>query len=287
MAFRTSCPRIAVRRSRGSACALAVVLAGLGGAARADASACTPPPYFVAVDATERLKGLEDVPGFQYVSVERRVFTVSNLRCLAKTLRDLPVSKIGLSVFIFDQRWAAADFDAGDVMTMSRAIAQSFRYLRARIDIDPKSGKESITLTPMGHKRGAEFESRIDLADEGAPSCRYALSSRCLLAFNAIEPPAAAPAGGRISVTLQATRARSGDISNVRMLSARGGSTLARNQWASAAIKNLRTWWFEPAPRADRLRVTYDVGGPAAAAADGGLQLRFAGDALVTAYAIK
>jgi len=137
---------------------IAAVLMGPSGLAGFDAGACLPPPYFVAVDATERIKGLEDVPGYQYVSIARPALTLKNLRCLAKTLRDEPIAKIGLSVYVFDARWAAADFDGGDVMTMTREIAQSFRYLRARIEIDPKAGEQSLTLTPLGHKRGEEFE---------------------------------------------------------------------------------------------------------------------------------
>jgi hypothetical protein len=266
---------------------IAAVLMGPSGLAGV-AAACLPPPYFVAVDATARVKGLEDVPGFRHVSVARPLFTVSNLRCLAKTFRDEPISKIGLFVYIFDTRWAAADFQGGDVMTMTRAIAQSDRMLRARFVIDPNTREQSLTLMPLGQQRGDEFESRIDIADDGSPSCRFALSSRCLLVFDIIEPPAAAPAGARISVTLQASRARSGDVSNVRILSARGGSTRERTRWTSAAVKNLKTWWFEPSPHADRLRVTYEVGaGPPRAVASGELHVQLAGDALVTARATR
>ena len=74
----------------------------------------------------------------------------------------------------------------------------------------------------------------------------------------------------------------------MRILSARGGSTRERARWTSAAVKNLPTWWFEPSPHADRLRVTYEVGaGPPQAVASGELQVQLASDALVTARATR
>src|SRR5258708_2759367 len=112
---------------------------------------CVPPKYFVAVEGTSREGDLKDVPGFQYINIAPNDFTVANLRCLANTLRHDPIAEPGLWLYVFDARWAAADFDAGDVMTMTRSILQSFRLLRARITINDKEERDEIVLTPLGH----------------------------------------------------------------------------------------------------------------------------------------
>jgi hypothetical protein len=216
---------------------------------------CAPPQYFVAVDGTSPAPGPEKVPGFKQISIARSDFTVSNLKCLARVFRNEPSAKVGLTVFVFDTRWAAADFFGGDVMTMAREIAQSYRYLRAEIEIDPATAS-SITLKPLGYKNGSEFESRIGLDGDGS-ECRFQVGSRCLLAFDPIE--GVKESDGSASVTLDASLGRNGDVTGVHVVAAQG-LPAARRRLTSAAMRNARTWWFEPMGRRDNLRISYRLG---------------------------
>ena len=105
-----------------------VIGAGLMIVCRASSTfgACRPPEYVVAKNESSPLG---DVPGYMQVSVSRNDFTLQNLTCLAGVLKGAFYSEHGLTVFLFDNPYAAAAFvpvhpePTSDVLT-------SYKYIR-------------------------------------------------------------------------------------------------------------------------------------------------------------
>lgn len=254
---RQMCATRARRPRLAGALALCVLGALSLGAARKGGApaACEAPPHFIAVDATTPAGEF----GFLQVSLAKPQFTLDNLMCLARTLgRAHPDGD--LTIFVFDARYAAGEFIPLS-MELTPQIQRSNRQLRATYTRKASAREELLQLTPLGYGRAADFDTRIDLSADAAPTCRFSLDHRCLFAFDALDVPTG-PAWLSFtgSVKLAGSVGASGEVGRVRLMSARGSSPAIVKRATAAAIENVTTWWFEPAPRERGVEVTYRFG---------------------------
>lgn len=241
------------------ACSLGVVNVSARGVA------CAPPPFFVALDAPAR----DDAPGLMKISIARPQFTLENLVCLVRTFKEDHSSNKGLTILVFDARYAADEFVPSE-MALSPQIFQNYKQLLATYVFDPANHDEHVSLSPLGYGRDERFDSRIDLTSDAMPRCRFGLDNRCLFVFDTLdlasEPRLPTFTG---SVVLQGSIRPDGNVTGVRVLSARGTSTALLKRVTTAATDHVKAWWFEPAPRENRFRATYQFGPGGPSAHDG------------------
>jgi hypothetical protein len=236
--------------------ALLLRVAFFASAARAAAEPCTPPPHFVAVD----IPGLRDAPGFMQVSLPSAQFSIENLVCLVRTLKQEHFSEQGLTIFIFDSRYAADEFVPTDY-ELSPAILRNNRLMRAMYMFNPSAHKEDVRLTPFGYHSESVFDTRIDLGVDAPQPCRVTLDNRCLLVFDALDverlPPLENASG---SVVLKGRIGPDGQLGHLRVASVGAKSAAVWKRFSALSIASLRTWWFEPAPRGTDVQITVHLG---------------------------
>jgi len=132
------------------------------------------------------------------------------------------------------------------------------RHVRAVYWLNSTPPENYLELTPLGWEmespRTRELVTRIDLAVDTPPGCKFAVAERCLIAFAAYRYPG--EYRKQVSygaVTLTGRISRSGKVEAIRET----GKTTASRGLAAEAIDNLKTWRFEPASREDPIEITY------------------------------
>jgi hypothetical protein len=253
-------------------------------AADAVAQDCIPPRHFIALDVA----AMSDAPGLVKVSVPRPQFTLANLVCLVRALKKERVSEQGVTILIFDARYAADEWVISE-LEVSPSSIRNDRLMRATYVLRPSKHQESLTLTPLGWHSGSNVDSRIDLTVDAPQPCRFAVDNRCLLVFDAFDLdrlPSMENAAG--SVVLHGRIGAGGELGRLRVASISGKAAAVCRRLSTVAIANVKTWWFEPASRGTDIRITLHFGvGMAQAARDGPIVLDVSNFLTMTATAGK
>lgn len=118
-----------------------------------------------------------------------------------------------------------------------------------------RSVKNCLEVTPLGLQSGESYTTRIELPVTRKAHCRLELGSRCVLALDPLQYPKDA-LRDRLSgmVTLAGQVNRDGTVTGVHVVKPQ---TALPDRLVREAIKNLETWWVEPSPRQDKIRITY------------------------------
>lgn len=226
-----------------------------------------------------------------HVSLPAAEFTLANLVCLYHHVKELP--NLGPvwegepgSLLVFDVPWAAAFFTVRG-MGREQINNDSDAHALAEFFIDRKTGAEELHLRPFGWAAGPERgmdESIIDLSQPGRPRCRREFQQRCLLAVRDRGIQDEAIGVERARLTWSGRVRPDGTLSNLRLESTQGVPAADRDRLVRATRNHARGWWFEPATRTDRIRVTFALGDAAReASSPADLQLEFSHYVTITA----
>jgi hypothetical protein len=201
--------------------------------------------------------------GVATVSVRPDDITVTNLLCLAQGLRATYPEWRRVAVLFFAsleaaQRWTP-ERQLVDYVGPPPPFWKWETDMRAGYFLDTEQGEEYLLLTPFGWNAGRdELATRIDFPLAGTPRCTISIGSRCLMAWDRFEYPSDATGGGASgSVIIEGRIGRDGAVSSVRATDGGAFPETAAKVLASAAVKHVSTWRFEPSTRDDRFRITY------------------------------
>jgi len=214
---------------------------------------CVPPHYKVGrkleTNATDTMLN---------ISISLEDFAPKRLGCLAEALRQR-YSNRNLDVTIFSAPEVARNYYP-EVEQTSRTV-----YMNSKLHASYKYNKEKhedyLFLVPDGRSLSVDspFNTRINLPVSGAaPVCRLAVNGRCLLEFQHLYYPfLGTKTTGSGDVTVTGRIRPSGVMSGVAAVDAKATSPDWRSAFTGAAIRNLRTWHFEPSIHEDSVRITY------------------------------
>jgi TonB family protein len=192
------------------------------------------------------------------ISIRMRDLAPRRLVCLAEVMKRRYSDRKEIRVFVFSSLAGARGFTTPKPCedSIGKCIDWSAQF-RAVYYFNAGKREEYVVITPAGDRH--PFETKIELPATSIPPCALEVAGRCLLAVDRLVYPTGmrkAKLSG--SVTLEGVITSDGKVKHVRP--AEGGSTAGDTQtvFVQEALRNLKTWYFEPAPRQDRLRITYD-----------------------------
>lgn len=203
------------------------------------------------------------------IAIRLSDFTIDKLVCLAPTLKDKFCDKTIL-VRIFSSLDAAKNYHyhppeatASDYLWASQQHA-SYYY-------DAGQHVEWIRLMPDGidDSETSPYTTRIDLPVTKRPVCKLQIQDRCVIAFDHIYD-SKLPGSG--TVTLAAQIERNGSVSGVRIV--HRGTSEDKKARADFALKNLKSWRFEPAQKKTKIQITYSIE-PALTPFEHGINVQF------------
>lgn len=215
---------------------------------------CEVPPYQIG-EVYQWSATTKDLSGAN-ISIRPGDFTIDKLVCLAPALKDKFFNKV-IIVLIFSSLDAAKNFRyhppeivASDYLWASQQHA-SYYY-------DGEQHVEYVRLMPDGidDSETSPFSTRIDLHITKRPGCRLQIQDRCVTAFDHIYS-SKVPGSG--TVTLAAQIERSGSVSGVRVIHLETVPSGDRKGLADFALKNLKSWRFEPAQKKTKIQITYSI----------------------------
>jgi hypothetical protein len=223
----------------------------LSGTALASAP-CSAPDYRVAETLVDKAGGVD-----VNVSIRLEDFAPQRLICLAGALKQAFPER-SVRAFIFSSHEAALEFLPGDI-DLPPGFAEYQYKLHGTYVYDRGKHEEYVTIAPDGHRQfDPALITRIDLPVVGTPTCRIGINGRCLLEFQHIYYPSQEhkeTAFGR--ATLAGGIQPDGTMAGLSVV---GAKVESPEQWSllvNFAVKNLRTWRFEPGKHKDAVRITY------------------------------
>jgi len=236
---------------------------------------------FVLITATQiaaecRVPGYREVFTFpnspteqiMNISMPLQEFTRTNLVCLAGHFEKLYPGRSVILVNMFISKWAARRSLGILPQEASPVAERALAQMHAQYSFDSSRRENCIEIIPV-----AGYRTRINLPVADAPRCRLEAEGRCIVALDRPSYPLVAYAE-KVSgtVALQATVSRAGTVRNIRVVKVGTEVSSVSPVLVRAAIRNLSTWHFEPAPKQDPLKVTYsyEIG----KSVPGGLQVR-------------
>ena len=127
--------------------------------------------------------------------------------------------------------------------------------------LDTNRNEEYLKFIPLhedgSHNETGPFDTRIDLPT-ATPHCRLEVKDRCIVALDDLTHPYEALQQKVIgTVTLSAGISLRGNLQQIRVLSAAVIPPSGRALLIKAAVKNLSSWYLEPATHSDFLQITY------------------------------
>ena len=232
---------------------LFAALAALSGP-RPALGACDPPQYRVA-------RTLSNTQSQVYlaISIQLQDFAPQRLVCLAATLKKAyPGRDVVVSIYSSPE---AAERGEPDIPDRPQFLSDYEYKLHSFYSYDRKTHKEYLLIAPDGYKHNDPLlTTRIDLPAVGLPVCKIEFNGRCLLEFEQMDYPGhlyhGPPASGQ--VTVRGNIQRDGAVSGVAAVSAKAPSVKLRSLLVRLAVKNLRSWRFEPGKRMDSVHIKYD-----------------------------
>lgn len=222
-------------------------------AAGTASAACKAPEYRRIVDHINAQTG----EGIVHVSIAPSDFTLDGVICLTQSLKSQHPQWTSVIVLLFSSDDAALYFKP-DKLTGTPENWRYQRELRALYSIDTARGRDYISILPFGMEGAGQYDTRIDLPTAGPVRCRLEMARRCVLALGSIEYSTLQEIELLSqTVTLTGHVSRDGSITTPTVTSNDGSDRNGGGAWARAAVEHLKTWWLEPAPREDDIRVTY------------------------------
>jgi hypothetical protein len=188
------------------------------------------------------------------IAIRQGDFTIDKLVCLAPALKERFLSKV-IIVRMFSSLDAAKNFRyhppeaiANDSLWASQQHA-SYYY-------DEGQHAEWVMLMPNGidDSETSPFSTRIDLPVAKRPVCKLQIQDRCVTAFDHIYS-SNVPGSG--TVTLAAQIEPTGSVSGIRIV--HRGTSEDKKARADFALKNLKSWRFEPAQKKTKIQITYSI----------------------------
>jgi TonB family protein len=207
--------------------------------------------------------GTHSSQGLATISVEPGDVTVDNLLCLAQGLHATYPEWRDVIVLFFASREAATGWKAGWQLMEFKGATPPFRKwekeMRAGYFLGIEQREEYLLLMPFGwNSRSDEMSTRIDLPIRVPRNCRVALASRCLMAWDQFDYPSD-PGAEAISgsVNVEGRVGRDGAVTSVRSTDGGAFPSTTAKLIANAAVKQIKSWRFEPSTREDQFRITY------------------------------
>jgi len=120
--------------------------------------------------------------------------------------------------------------------------------------------EDYLVIVPDGRRLEVDspFNTRIDLPVAGEPGCNLAMKGRCVLEFqDHIDPLVNDRPNASAEVTVAGRIGQNGVPSEVHAVDAKADSPDSQLVFTDRAIRNLRTWRFEPGRHFDDIRITY------------------------------
>ena len=199
----------------------------------------------------------QDYGASVFVAVDRRDLGIDKLICLANVLAARGPGGPSFSAVFFDSNRAARSFRP-KVEGTPRGWGESGRGICTRSTVwIPRSARRRWTLCPLGFSTPPALITHIGVQPTGAPVCRAEIQGRCILA--ALEeityPEGALTAGESSTIQITGVIRPNGGVSNLQV--ARSNLRL-RRRLAKAALRDLKTWRFDPAARDDAFEISYE-----------------------------
>lgn len=192
------------------------------------------------------------------ISIRMNDFAPARLICLAEALRQRYSERREVKILVFSSLAAAKGFKTP---TLEGCIGECIDWSvenHAIYSRNADKGEESITIMPLDHR---DFCTKVDLPAASIPACTLEVAGRCLLAVNKLTlnyPEVAQRAEYFGSVTLEGVIAGDGKVKNIKTVETPVPRSGAQESLEQAALRSLRTWYFEPARQQDAIRITYD-----------------------------
>lgn len=182
-------------------------------------------------------------------------FSPDKLVCLATALKEK-----------FNHRQIAVDFFS------SHEAARNYSFRRpevlpkddlwaskkhAEYYFNPDTKEEYLLLIPDGlvPDQNSPFNTRIDLATGEKSPCRLRIEGRCLLSFDNIY---SAKEYGFGTVIVNAEIKENGAVS-VKNAKGESPNSARESALTQFAVRNLKSWRFEPADRKTKIRITFSI----------------------------
>lgn len=187
------------------------------------------------------------------IAIEHADFAPETLVCLANDLKKT-YSAPEVVIGIFSSYEAALDYSPptgqNDTLWASQQHAVYFHNSEKREDY--------LLLMPDGLSMDVDspFNTRIDFPVTGRPSCKLQIRDRCLIEFDHISPPGDETSA---TVSLIAQIEKSGEVSNVRIVGQDPNSPTHESKFADFAVRNLKTWRFEPGRNTEEIKIVYSL----------------------------
>jgi TonB family protein len=192
------------------------------------------------------------------ISIQARDFVPSRLVCLAEALKRRYSDRKEIDILVFGSLAAARRFTMpliGDWVDSPHVNPTAQLHAKYHRNVDKQ--EDFVIVGPVGNRQPVQ---RIHLPANSTPPCTFQVAGRCLLAIDreTLEyyPSAAWRANVSASVTLAGAIDKGGRVTNVKAIEMPASSRTI-DLILQAALRNLRTWRFEPAQRRDSLRITY------------------------------
>jgi len=207
------------------------------------------------------------------ISIQLSDFVPERLVCLAGAFKHHYQDRENVTILIFSSFDAAKRYlpIQPDYLLAKGARQQKFQshawwvsQLHATYFYSADKRQEYIIIKPLGSEgeRPEEpYDTRIDLPVATTPHCRLEISSRCLLALEAIHYPGdALKAKASGTVTLAGKFARDGKLAGIQVAVANGNPADKTELLTKSALQNLKTWRLEKAQHPDAFRITFSYG---------------------------
>ncbi len=249
--YRTNLYKRAVRLGSRSLRAVAlqvgvstILFAGVAHAAEP----CKTVTYLVGVSLNDPAS---NIPGYMQISVPRGEFTVANLICIVRAIRESRQSDSPLMIMFFAS--TAPIKELPDAIESPRVNA----LVRAVYVLQPDKPHERLSLTPFGYGAGVLSSGDGLRLDNDEAHCVLALDGRCVLTCEVLDEAAEGFTG---SVRLSGRVTRDGTVDQIRVLNQSSNNTIPASMIARAAVSNLKSLWLEPSERESHFLATYRFG---------------------------
>jgi len=243
---------------------LVFVLCNLAFFRHADALQCNAPNYHEGA-VWEK----SEASVFMAVSIPLKDFAPDKLVCLAQAFRQRYRDQKNIKVLIFSSPDAArriSPYPVGDDAPLRTGMQQKvpglsswLSQLHGFYSYNAEKQDEHLDIRPFGSDfEGGPDDTRIILPTKETPRCHLEINGRCLLALeHIIYPDEALTRSIAGSVVLSGLMDRNGEIIGINAIETRVRPSEWKEALVDEAIRNLKTWRFEPSSRKYRVQITY------------------------------
>jgi hypothetical protein len=206
---------------------------------------------------------------FMAISIPLKDFAPSRLECVAQALRDRYHDQKKIKILIFSSRDAAKQYNpypGADYRPLKNGKQQKLpslsfwlSQLHGSYVYDSEKRDEHLDIRPFGSDfDGGPDDTRISLPAAQIPTCKLGINGRCLLTLgDIIYPNEALKESISDNVTLTGSIRRNGRLTQIKVAGVQVQPPQKAAMLVNEAVRNLKSWRFEPTSRTDPLRITY------------------------------